>query len=426
MRSFHPKSFLVLCFLLAAIPAPTTAQSVTAIRTRAVVDVENKTLIENAIVIVTDNRITEVNANARIPRNATVIDLSDQYLMPGMIDAHTHVTITPDYPTNNPIMNKSIPYRTIEAAVAAKAALMAGFTSIRDLDSEGADWADLAVRDAINDGLIDGPRMQVSTLAISITGGYMNNAGFAPEIEVPHFGQLADSPEAIVKTLRLQIRNGTDWIKLYATGTTKHVDLENMEPLPQFTDADIRLVVDEASRFRIPVAAHAYGGAAAYSAVEAGVRSIEHGMMLNDETLDLMVKKGTFWVPTINVYFPLDPMEKLTERQAAITASHKRVFGRAVEKGVRIGYGTDVGALPHGTSAVDFAKMVEYGMKPGDAVRSATIVNAELMQLDSQLGSVAVGKLADLVAVKGNPLANVGTLSDVTFVMKDGVVYKRP
>ena len=417
---------IVLCLLVGLGSSQLLqAQDVTAIRTQAVVDVMNSSLIENAIVMVTGNEITAVGANVTIPRGANVIDLSDQFLVPGLIDAHTHVTITPDYSRINPILNKSVPYRTIEAVVAARATLMAGFTTIRDIDSEGADWADVAIRDAINDGLVIGPRMQVATLAISITGGYMNNDGFAPEIDVPHFGALADSPAAIVETLRLQVRNGTDWIKLYATGAIRHVDLENMEPLAHFNDDDIQLVVDEAARFRIPVAAHAHGGHATHAAVEAGVRSIEHGVMLSDETLDLMVEKGTFWVPTLTVYLPNDPDVELTEQQAVITASHRRVFSKAVDKGVRIAYGTDAGALPHGDNAIELARMVEYGMAPADVVRSATIVAAELMQLDSKIGSVTVGKLADLIAVPANPLSDVTALSSVSFVMKDGVVYKK-
>jgi len=426
MYKVSPVFFLsvLCCAFCVSVPESVSAQDVTAIRTLAVVDVLNKTIVENAVVVVTDNEITAVGANATIPPGATIMDLSDQYLMPGMIDAHTHVTVTSDFASNNPILNKSIPYRTIEAVAAARATLMAGFTTIRDVDSEGAEWSDVTLRDAINDGLVIGPRMQVATLAISITGGYMNNEGLAPHIDVPHFGSLADSPEAIVKTLRLQVRNGADWIKLYATGTSSHVNLENMEPLPQFNDDDIQLVVDEAARFGKPVAAHAYGGPAAHAAVDAGVRSIEHGMMLSDETLDLMVEKGTFWVPTITVYFPTETGAELTERQAAITASHRRVFGRAVEKGVRIAYGTDAGWVPHGDNAVDFAEMVEYGMAPVDAVRAATIVGAELMQLDSEIGSITAGKLADLIAVRSNPLTNIAALSDVTFVMKDGVVYK--
>ncbi len=424
-----PGLVLALSLLTAMVPAGmprAVAQDVTAIRTKAVVDVETSSLIEDAVVLIRGNRIESVGSRVQIPRDATVIDLSDYYLMPGMIDAHTHVTIQPGYAQYNPILYKSIPYRAIEAVAAARETLDAGFTTIRDVDSEGADWADVALRDAIEDGLVPGPRMQVATLAISITGGYMNNDGFAPHIDVPHFGALADSPAAIVETLRLQIRNGADWIKLYATGTTRHIDLDNMEPLPQFNDEDIRLVVDEAARFGTPVAAHAYGGHAAHAAVEAGVRSIEHGMLLDDTTLDLMVEKGTFWVPTLTVYFPDDPDATLSPRQAAITGSHRRVFGRAVEKGVKIAYGTDAGALPHGQNAIDFARMVSYGMTPAAAVRSATVVAADLMGLLDEIGTVEAGKLADLVAVSSNPLADVATLSSVAFVMKDGIVYKQP
>jgi len=404
---------------------PASAQeSAYVLKPSAVIDVRNGNLVEGASVLVVGNTIQAIGKDIEVPTDAEVVDLEGKYLLPGLIDAHTHITLTPDYPEHNPILYKSIPYRTTEAVASAKNTLMAGFTTIRDVDSEGADWVDVAVRDAINNGVIPGPRMQVATLAISITGGYMNNDGFAPQIDVPQFGSLADSPAAIVETLRKQIKYGADWIKLYATGTTRHIDLENMEPLPQFTDEEIQLVVDEAARFKTPVAAHAYGGHAAHAAVEAGVRSIEHGMLLSDETLDLMVQRGTFWVPTITVYFPLDPNQELTERENAITSSHRRVFGKAVQKGVKIAYGTDAGALPHGDNAVDFAKMVEYGMTPAQAVRSATIVAAELMMLDDKIGTVETGKWADLIAVDDNPLDDVGALSNVSFVMKDGVVYR--
>ncbi len=396
----------------------------TAIETRAVVDVERGTLLPGAIILVRGNRIEAVGADIDVPAGARRIDLSDKYVLPGLMDAHTHITLTPGYAEHNPILYKSVPYRTVEAVVAVRETLLAGFTTIRDLDSEGADWADVAVRDAVNDALVPGPRMQVATLAISITGGYMNNDGLAPQIDVPQFGALADSQAEIVRTLRQQVKYGADWIKLYATGTTKHIDLENMAPLPQFTDEEIRLVVDEAARFGKPVAAHAYGGHAAHAAVDAGVRSIEHGMMLSNETLDLMAERGTFWVPTINVYFPSDPDAKLTERQIAITESHRRVFGEALRRGVRIAYGTDAGALPHGDNAIDFARMVEYGMTPAQALRSATLSVAELMELDHDLGTIEAGKLADIIAVDANPLNDIGALWNVGFVMKDGVVYR--
>jgi imidazolonepropionase-like amidohydrolase len=398
------------------------SESPIAIRAGALVDVASGTLDRDVVILVRGHRIETVGTDVRVPPGADVVDLSDRFVLPGLIDAHTHVTSTPNYEDVNPILFKSVPYRTVEAVAAARNTLMAGFTTIRDVDSEGADWADVAVRDAINDGLIPGPRMQVATLAISITGGYMNT-DVAPGIEVPQFGSLADSPAEIVKTLREQVKHGADWIKLYATGTTRHIDLENMEPLAQFSDEDIQLVVDEAARFDKPVATHAYGGHAALAAVEAGVRSVEHGMLLSDETLDRMVERGTFWVPTLSVYFPGEG-EEMTERQRVITESHRRVFGRAVEKGVRIAYGTDAGALPHGKNAVDFEKMVDYGMSPAQALRSATIVAAELMQWDDRIGSIEEGKMADIIAVDGNPLEDIGALWDVSFVMKDGQVYR--
>jgi imidazolonepropionase-like amidohydrolase len=419
-------SFFAWVIFIAASRSIAAQPTVYAIKPAAVVDVEAGRLLPGATVIVRGDAIEAVGTNVAVPRGATVIDLPGLYLLPGLIDAHTHVTITPDYPTHNPILYKSIPYRAVEAVAAARETLMAGFTTIRDLDSEGADWADVAVRDAINNGIVAGPRMQVATLAISITGGYMNNDGLAPEIDVPQFGALADSRDAIAATLRRQVKYGTDWIKLYATGTTKHIDLSAMAPLPQFSDEDIRFVVEEAARFRKPVAAHAYGGHAAYAAVEAGVRSIEHGMLLDDVTLDLMVERGTFWVPTISVYFPLEADAPLSEREKAITDSHRRVFGRAVQKGVKIAYGTDAGALPHGANAIDFARMTAYGMTNVQALRSATVVAAELMQLGDHIGTIAPGKWADLVAVPADPLADISSLGCVVFVMKGGTIYKRP
>jgi imidazolonepropionase-like amidohydrolase len=396
------------------------------LRAGALLDVRTGELARNISVVVSGNRILSIGPVADVPPNAEVVDLTDYVLLPGLVDAHTHELIQPDYSQNNPILYKSIPYRTLEGASAARATLLAGFTTIRDVDSEGAEWADVALRDAINEGLVPGPRMQVATLAVSITGGYMNNDGFAPQIDVPQFGALADSPADIVREVRRQIKYGADWIKLYATGTTRHIDLDNMEPLPQFSDEDIKLVVDEAARFRTPVAAHAYGGHAAHAAVDAGVRSIEHGMLLSDETLDLMVERGTFWVPTLSVYIPDRPQESWNARTRAIVESHERVFGRAVEKGVRIAYGTDAGALPHGENAIDFERMVAYGLTPLQAIQSATLNGAALMSLQDEIGAIEVGKLADLIAVPGNPLDDIAALSDVRFVMKDGVVYLRP
>jgi imidazolonepropionase-like amidohydrolase len=414
--------YLVALLLLAA---PDVHAQVTAIQAGALLDVNTGRVERNVVLLVRDGRIEAVGSDVVVPPGAQVIDLSDQFVLPGLMDAHTHLLIQPDYPTNNPILNKSIPYRTIEGVQAARATLLAGFTSARDMDSEGADWGDTAVRDAINDGIIPGPRLQVATRALSITGGYMNQNGLAPQIDVPQFGVLADSDDAIVKEIRTEVKYGTDWIKLYATGTTRHINLEDMTPLPQFDREQIALVMNEAARFRIPVAAHAYGGRGAYDAVDLGARSIEHGMLLDDRTLDLMVERGTFWVPTISVYMGEGPRTEWSERTAAIVNAHKATFAKAVEKGVRIAYGTDVGAIPHGDNARDFAVMVDYGMTPLNAIRSATVVTAALMDIDHETGALQPGMAADIIAVHGNPLEDITRLGAVTFVMKGGQIYKR-
>ena len=424
------RGLLILLMLSVLVAEEARAQTeasverVVALRAGGLLEVETGNLIADAVVLIRGERIEAVGPQVRIPPEAEVIDLSDYVVLPGLIDAHTHVCMQPDYAENNPILYKSIPYRTVEAVNAVRATLEAGFTTIRDIDSEGADWADVAVRDGINDGLVPGPRMQVATLAISITGGYMNQNGLAPQIDVPQFGALADSPAALVAEVRRQVKYETDWIKIYATGTTRNIDPRTMQPLPQFSYEDLKLVVDEAARFRTPVAAHAYGGPGAKNAIRAGVRSIEHGFFLDDEALDMMVANGTFWVPTISVYMPDSPREEWGELRKAIIDGHARTIRRATEKGVKIAYGTDAGALPHGDNAIDFERMVAYGMTPLQAVQSATLTAAELMQMDGDVGTLTPGAFADLIAVPTNPLDDVAVLGDVRFVMKGGAVIK--
>lgn len=397
-----------------------------AIRSDRALNVVSGEIVDQAVVLVRGERIVGFGRNLAIPEGASVIDLGDRTILPGLIDAHTHLTIQPDYAELNPILYKSVPYRTVEAVAAARSTLMAGFTTIRDIDSEGADWADVAVRDGIDNGVIPGPRMQVATLSISITAGYMNQVGLAPGIDVPQYGALVDSPAGLVAEVRRQIKYGADFIKIYATGTTRHISLESMEPMTQFGYDDLRLVVDEAARFGKPVAAHAYGGAGAKNAIRAGVRSIEHGMLLDDEAMRMMVERGTFWVPTISVYMDDQPRSQWSERTRKIVESHEKVFRRALELGVKIAYGTDVGALPHGMNAIDLPVMVSYGMSPLEAIRSATLRSAELMGLDGDVGTLEPGAFADIVAVPGNPLDDINAIADPQFVMKGGVVYKQP
>jgi imidazolonepropionase-like amidohydrolase len=395
----------------------------TAIVAAQALDVESGTILQNPIVLIRGNRIEEFGAS-EIPPEAEVIDLGDVVILPGLIDAHTHLLLQPGYSQNNPILYKSIPYRTVEGVSGARATLEAGFTSVRDIDSEGAEWADVALRDGINDGLVVGQRMQVATLAVSITAGYMNQNGLAPDVDVTQFGDLVDSPDELVASIRKQIKYGADFIKLYATGTTRHINVDNREPLTQFSEDDISVAVHEAKRFRKYVAAHAYGGAGATNAINAGVHSIEHGMLLDDEQLQAMVDKGIYWVPTLSVYMGNQPPEEWDERRNLIVTSHERAFRKGVELGVKIAYGTDAGALPHGDNAIDFPVMLRFGMPAIDVVRSATLVAAEMMGWAGQVGTLQAGAYADIIAVAENPLENIETLGNVVFVMKGGEVVR--
>jgi imidazolonepropionase-like amidohydrolase len=416
----------MLTCLLALPSAPLRAEDVTAIRCGQLLNPVGGSMTRNAVIIVRNDRIEEVGANTAIPANARVIDLSAYTVLPGLIDSHTHILLQPeDEHGPPPVITKSQAYRTVQGVAAARKDLEAGFTTLRDVDSEGAGFADVAIRDAINQGIVPGPRLLVSTLAITITGGHMNNAGLNPDIAVPEPAALADSRDAMIAEVRRQVKYGADWIKLYATGTLRHVDPTSLESLSQVSLEEVQAVVAEAKRWRRDVAAHAYGGDGAKNAIRGGVRSIEHGMMLDDEALGLMVEHGTYWCPTLSTYIR-ETVEDGTELQRRIVASHKEVFRKAMRMGVKIAFGTDVGAYEHGTSAREFVRMVDYGMKPIDAIRSATVRGAELLRMESKIGTIEPGKFADVIAVEGNPLEDIGALGRVTFVMKAGQVYKSP
>jgi imidazolonepropionase-like amidohydrolase len=415
---------LLLAAFLGSMPAFSADGTPTALRCGRLLDPASGKMTENAVILVRGERVEQVGTS--IPAGARTVDLSRYTCLPGLIDSHTHVLLQPeDERGAPPVLNKSQAFRTIQGVAAARKDLEAGFTTLRDLDSEGAGFADVALRDAINQGIVPGPRLFVSTYALTITGGHMNHHGINPDIELPEPATLTDSRDAAIAEVRREVKYGADWIKVYATGTLRHIDPVTLEPLSQFSEEDLRAIVEEARRWHRDVAAHAYGGQGAKNAIRAGVRSLEHGMLLDDEALDLMVRNGTWWCPTLSVYFP-DSEEELTDLRKRILASHKEVFQKALRKGVKIAFGTDVGAFEHGTSTRELARMVEYGMSPLDAIRSATIRGAELLRLEKDLGAVGPGKYADVIAVEGDPLQDIGVLSRVVFVMKAGEVYKRP
>ncbi len=426
----NPKSaFRFLVSLLAlSLPSSLSAEdaTVTALRCGRLLDPASGSVTEGAVVVVRGGRIEAVGPRVAIPAGAKVVDLSRHTCLPGLIDSHTHVLLQPeDEHGAPPVVVKSLAFRIVQGVAAAKKDLEAGFTTMRDLDSEGAGFADVAIRDGINRGIIPGPRLLVSTYALTITGGHMNQHGLNPELDVPELATLTDSRDAMIAEVRREVKYGADWIKIYATGTLRHIDPVTLEPLSQFSEEDLRAVVEEARRWQRDVSAHAYGGEGANNAIRAGVRSIEHGMLMDDETLKLMVEHGTWWCPTLSVYIP-GSKEEDTELRRRIVAHHKEVFQKAMKMGVKIAFGTDAGAFEHGTQARELVRMVDYGMPPLEAIRSATVRGAELLRLEKEIGTVEAGKAADVIAVEGDPLKDIGLLGRVSFVMKAGKVYKAP
>jgi imidazolonepropionase-like amidohydrolase len=407
-------------------PSPAAAPTPVALRCGALLDPRSGRLERDAVVVVRGDRVAQVGPAADLPAGATVVDLRGYTVLPGLIDGHTHVLLQPeDERGAPPVVVKSQAFRAIQGVAAARKNLEAGFTTLRDVDSEGAGFADVALRDAILKGIVPGPRLLVSTLALTITGGHMNLAGINPDLDLPQPAALTDSPAAMVAEVRRQVKHGADWIKIYATGTLRHIDPRTLESLSQMSQSEVETIVAEARRWRRDVAAHAYGGEGARNAVLGGARSIEHGMLLEEETLKLMAQRGTFWCPTLSVYLP-ESAEDDTELRRRIVASHREVFQKAMKAGVKIAFGTDVGAFEHGTGAREFELMVRYGMSPLDAIRSATLLGAELLRMEGELGAVEAGKLADVIAVEGDPLTDITALRRVVFVMKGGVIHKRP
>ncbi len=423
---------LVGLFVLAAGTVTLQAQqaggAAVAVRAGRVIDGLSAEPLGPSTILIEGGRITAVGPDVAIPAAARVIDLSDHTVLPGLIDAHTHVLFAPQ-DGKNPVLEKSVAFRALEGAAAARASLEAGFTTLRDLDSEGADFADVAVRDAIAQGLIPGPRLVVSTMALSITGGHMNLVGLAPAIDqrVPQLATMTDTVDEMIREIRRQVKYGADWIKLYATGTLRHVDPDTLEPLAQVDEDEVRAVVEEARRWRRDVAAHAYGGDGARAAVLGGVRSLEHGILLERDVLELMVERGTYFSPTLSNFTRTTALSSYPEDFAErIETRHAEAFQTALSLGVKIAFGTDAGRVRHGTNAGEFELMVGLGMSPMHAIQSATSVAAELLRLEGEIGAVKPGLHADLIAVQGNPLDDIGLLKDVRFVMKGWIIVKSP
>ncbi|MGZ4810463.1 MAG: metal-dependent hydrolase family protein, partial [Thermoanaerobaculia bacterium] len=325
------------------------------------------------------------------------------------------------------LLKYPIAYRAARATVAVRRALEQGFTTIRDVETEGAGYGDVGIKMAIDEGRIPGPRIFASTRAISTTGGY-NLEGYAPEVTVPKGAQLVDGPVEARKAAREQLENGADWIKVYMTHRSWLDKQGNLVSQPTLTVDELRAIVDETHGWKKKVACHAYGGEGLRRALDGGCDSIEHGLDLDDAAIAQMVRQGTWYVPTIYVYTTdnAPPDSAIGKRDAKRVSLHKPSFQKAMKAGVKIAFGTDVGGFPWTDPiAREFSSMVELGMSPMDAIRAATSSAADMLDMSGEIGVIAPGAYADVVAVSGNPLSDIGVLKNVSFVMKDGIVFKR-
>jgi imidazolonepropionase-like amidohydrolase len=412
--------------LLPAQVAPQAAVR-TAIRAARLIDGKGGAPVRDAVVIVEGERIVAAGPNLPIPAGATVIDLGGATLLPGLIDCHTHITGGDPRDYYERLFRRSPIDAAIEAHVYARRTLEAGFTTIRDVGA--GEFVDVALRKAIEAGVVVGPRMQAASLAIGATGGHADLTGFSPYLEFKEFSSVADGVDEIRKAVRLRVKNGADLIKVIATAGV--LTEEGSAGAPQYSQQELDAVVQEATMWEKKVAAHAHGAEGIKRAVRAGVASIEHGSLVDDEGIRLMKERGTYLVADIYnddyilaEYGRLKYPDKIIEKERQIGRLQRENFQRAARAGVKIAFGTDAGVYPHGWNAKQFAHMVRWGLTPMQAIQAATVNAADLLGWRDRVGTVGPGLLADLVAVDGDPLQDVTALEQIRFVMKGGRVYK--
>lgn len=393
------------------------------------IDGRSDTPRSDATVLVSGDRIVAVGGSeisSRAPAGTVTVELGSATILPGLTDAHTHVLLQGDITAADydaQLLKESIPYRTIRATVAARTALMNGFTTIRDLETEGAMYADVDVKTAINRGVIPGPRMFVSTRAMAPTGTYPL-LGYSWEIKVPEGVQIVDGPEDIRKAVREEAKYGADWIKFYADRKYYIAADGRLRSWVNFTDDELKMLVTEAHRLGKRVAAHAMGWDGIDAALRAGVNTIEHGDGLTDDLIDRMIAQKVYWCPTIYVGVYVAPGRG--GNWPAMVELERKAFAKAVAKHALIAFGTDAGGFAWTENAArEFDYMVRYGMSPMSAIKSATSVAAELLGEEKNQGAIAPGMVADIIAVPGDPLADITQLQRVSFVMKAGVIYKQ-
>jgi imidazolonepropionase-like amidohydrolase len=419
-------SVLLCTFVLTILVHAQTPPQVIVLHAARLLDVENGKIVSPGEVLVQGEQIAESGSKVSRPAGAEVIDLGDVTLMPGLIDAHVHLFLHPGSEDLQTV-EESVPQRTILATLAAKADLMAGFTAERDMGTEGAGSADTAVRNAINAGLIPGPRLRISGNAIDILGGHEDANNFNPAQHVLSNADYANSPEQIVEVMREQAKQGADFTKMYETGRDSLVNGRLSTPY-QYTEAELAAAVAEAARTGRHVAVHATGDPGALYAAQAGVESVDHAFQLSDETMRIMREKGIPAVPTFTVveYFAEHAATPAAgERERKMQELHAAEFKKQLAAGVPMAAGSDVGPFPHGTQAREFELMVQYGMSPVATLQADLINGAKLLGWEGQIGALKAGYFADVIAVPGDPTKDISVLKQVSFVMKGGVVYRK-
>jgi imidazolonepropionase-like amidohydrolase len=388
-------------------------------------DVERGSLITPGEVLVRGSKIVEAGASVTHPAGAEVFDLGSATLMPGLIDAHVHLFLHPGAEDLQTVQ-ESVPWRTILAEQAAKDDLMAGYTAERDMGTEGAGSADTAVREAIDQGLIPGPRMRMSGNAISILGGHEDAMHYNPAAHVPSNADYANNATELVETIRRQLKEGADFIKIYETGKDHLRDGKFSTPY-QYTEEELAVAVKETARQGTRVGVHCTGEPGALYAAKAGVASIDHADYLSDETMRIMKEKQIYAVPTFTIveFFGKHADPSVGDWDDASQKFHAAEFKKQLAAGVPMAVGSDVGPFPHGTQAREMELMVQYGMSPAEVLKADLIHGARLLDWEGQIGELKPGYFADVIAVAGNPLENISAVKSVSFVMKNGVVYKK-